>query len=111
MSLEFDGVIWYWRGPAPHHFVTVPPAECELLHEVSRLTTYGWGMIPVEVTIDSVRWETSLFPKDGGYIVPVKAAVRRRLGLAEGDTVTVGLEVATRGGRQLRDSDATMDLE
>lgn len=103
MSMEFSGLIWYWRGPAPHYFVTVPPDECTVLREVSRLTTYGWGMIPVEVTIGTLRWETSLFPKDGGYIVPLKAAVRQRLALAEGDEVTVGLEVAVRGGRQLVD--------
>lgn len=109
--MEFNGVIWYWRGPAPHHFVTVPPEECGLLHQLARLATYGWGMIPVEVTIDSVRWETSLFPKGGGYIVPVKAAVRKRLGLGEGDSVTVNLEVVTRGGRLLPDSDAVMDAD
>ena len=105
MALEFNGEIWYWRGPAPHHFVTVPPTECELLREAARLTTYGWGMIPVEVTIGGVRWETSLFPKDGGYIVPIKAVVRTRLGVGEGDTVTVRLDVAPRGGRHLRDTD------
>lgn len=107
--MEFSGVIWYWRGPAPHHFVTVPPEECELLHDVSRLTTYGWGMIPVEVTIDDVLWETSLFPRDGGYIVPIKAAVRKRLGVSEGDTVTMGLEVAVRGGRHLLERDKVDD--
>lgn len=105
MSLTFSGVIWYWRGPAPHHFVSVPAEECTLLREAARLTTYGWGMIPVEVTIDGVRWETSLFPKDGGYIVPIKAVVRTRLGLGEGDTVTVRLAVVARGGRHLRDTE------
>lgn len=105
VALEFSGEIWYWRGPAPHHFVTVPPAECEMLREASRLTTYGWGMIPVEATIATVRWETSLFPKDGGYIVPVKAAVRTKLGLSEGDVVTVRLEVASRSGRLLLERD------
>lgn len=98
----FSGEIWLWRGPAPHHFVSVPAGESELLREASRLTTYGWGMIPVEVTIDAVRWETSLFPKDGGYIVPLKAAVRKKLAVGEGDTVTIGLEVAPRGARSCR---------
>lgn len=105
MGLEFSGEIWYWRGPAPHHFVSVPATECELLRAAARLVTYGWGMIPVAVGIETVRWETSLFPKDGGYIVPIKAAVRKRLGLVEGDTVTVRLDVVPRGGRRLLDTD------
>jgi hypothetical protein len=68
-------------------------------------------MIPVEVTIDGVRWETSLFPQGGGYVVPIKAAVRARLGLTEGDAVTIGLEVAVRGGRQLSERDRVDDAQ
>ncbi|MFG2011308.1 DUF1905 domain-containing protein [Micromonospora sp. NPDC048868] len=55
--------------------------------------SYGWGMIPVAARIGKTGWSTSLFPKDGRYIVPVKAAVRRAEGLAVGDTVTVRLVV------------------
>ena len=93
MSMEFRGLIWYWRGPAPHYFVTVPPDECTVLREVSRLTTYGWGMIPVEVTIGTLRWETSLFPKDGGYALPLKAAVRRAEGVELGDEIVASMTV------------------
>jgi hypothetical protein len=55
--------------------------------------SYGWGMIPVTARIGGTGWKTSLFPKDGRYIVPVKAAVRRAEGLEAGDTVTVRLVV------------------
>ena len=49
MSLEFTGNIWYWHGPSPFHFVTMPEAECKMIKDVSKLVTYGWGMIPVAV--------------------------------------------------------------
>jgi uncharacterized protein DUF1905 len=55
--------------------------------------TYGWGMIPAKVQIGKTEWETSLFAKDGLYIVPIKASVRKTENLEEGDTVTVRLEV------------------
>ena len=55
--------------------------------------TYGWGMIPVEVRIGSTRWTTSLFPKDGGYVVPLKDLVRNAEAIDVGDTVTVRLTV------------------
>ena len=93
MILKFDGDIWYWKGPAPHHFVTVPAEECLALHDISRLVTYGWGMIPVTVQIGKSEWKTSLFPKDGRYIVPIKASIRKAEQLEEGDTVSVRLEV------------------
>ena len=93
MDLEFSGEVWFWRGPSPYHFVTVPEDESAELRAASGLVTYGWGMIPVEARIGSTRWTTSLFPKDGGYVVPVKAQVRKAEGLELGDTVTVRLAI------------------
>ena len=94
MELEFTGELWYWRGPSPYYFVTVPDQQSLHLHEVARVVTYGWGMIPVRARIGSTEWTTSLFPKNGTYLVPVKDAVRRAEGLDEGDTVAVRLVVA-----------------
>jgi Domain of unknown function (DUF1905) len=93
MHLEFSGEMWSWRGPSPYHFITVPDDESAELEMVSRLVSYGWGVIPVAVRIGKTDWTTSLFPKDGGYLVPVKDAVRKAEGLAVGDTVTVHLDV------------------
>jgi hypothetical protein len=55
--------------------------------------TYGWGMIPAHVRIGETAWKTSLWPKDDGYIVPIKASVRKAEQLEEGDTVTIRLTV------------------
>jgi hypothetical protein len=93
MNLEFSGEMWFWRGPAPWHFVTVPQEDCGQLEATSALVSYGWGMIPVTAQIGRTSWKTSLFPKDGQYIVPVKARVRKAEGLEVGDTVAVHLAV------------------
>ena len=95
MDFEFSGEIWYWRGPSPFHFVTVPDTACAAIEDASRLVTYGWGMIPVHAQIRDTEWTTSLWPKDGAYIVPVKAAVRRAEDLELGDVVAVRLTVDT----------------
>jgi FAD/FMN-containing dehydrogenase len=95
LLLEVSGDVWHWRGPAPFYFVTVPDDECAQLQAVSRAVTYGWGMIPVRARIGGTEWTTSLFPKDGGYVVPVKDAVRRAEAIDEGDTVTVRLAVGS----------------
>ena len=91
MDLEFSGEVWHWRGPSPYHFVTVPEDESAELQEMAAAVTYGWGMIPVAVRIGGTRWTTSLFPKDGGYLVPVKDLDRKAEFLDLGDTVTVRL--------------------
>ena len=94
MDLKFSGEVWEWRGPAPHHFVTVPEDECADLEATAAMVSYGWGMIPVTVRIGASRWTTSLWPKDGRYIVPLRLAVRRAEGIGIGDTVTVHLTVS-----------------
>ena len=93
MNLEFTGTIWYWKGPAPWYFVTVPEPQCRDLRAIARAVTYGWGMIPADVRIGTTRWTTSLFPKDGSFVVPIKTSVRRAEDLHEGDSVTVHLEI------------------
>ena len=93
VRLEFTGELVYWRGPSPYHYVAVPPDGCELLHAVAPSATYGWGVIPVLVTIGDTTFTTSLFPKDGGYLVPVKDAVRRAERLALGDAVGIELSI------------------
>jgi len=55
--------------------------------------TYVWGVIPIHVRISKTEWQTSLFPKDDLYIVPIKASVRKAENLDEGDNVTICLEV------------------
>lgn len=96
-EMEFSGVIWHWRGPAPYHFVTVPAEESADLQAISTAVTYGWGMIPVLVRIGDTEWTTSLWPKNGGYVVPLKDKIRKAEGLEVGDVVTIQL---TPGGPQ-----------
>ena len=89
MQLRISGEIWFWRGPAPFHFVSVPPAEAEMIHDVSTVVTYGWGMIPASVTIGATTVTTALWPKDGGYIVPIKKALQDREGIGIDDAVDI----------------------
>ena len=96
MDFAFTGEVWEWRGPAPYYFVTVPDEESAQLKAVSSSVTYGWGMIPVLARIGETEWETSLFPKDGRYVVPLKDKVREPEGIEDGDTVTIELTVAER---------------
>lgn len=93
MIIEFKGKIWFWRGPAPWYFVTVPEEQSTELQAILSFVTYGWGMIPVSARIGKTEWETSLFPKDGRYIVPIKASVRKKENLDLDDEVSVRLEV------------------
>lgn len=93
MNMTFSGEVIYWRGPAPWFFVTVPEDESEVIQDISGEVTYGWGVIPVSVRLGETVWQTSLFPKDGRYLVPVKARVRAAEKIEEGDVVTIRIDI------------------
>lgn len=93
MHVVFTGRVIEWRGPSPFYFATVPEEQAADIHEVAAMATYGWGAVPVEARIGGTGFTTSLFPRNGGYLLPLKNAVRRPQGLAAGDDVTVHVTV------------------
>lgn len=93
MVIEFKGKIFHWRGPAPYLFVAVPDEQSAEIKSVSRLVTYGWGVIPVTVKVGTTEWKTSLFPKDGRYLVPIRMSVQKAENLKEGDEIKIMLEL------------------
>ncbi|MEU6542993.1 DUF1905 domain-containing protein [Streptomyces sp. NPDC046859] len=93
MELAFTGPVVEWRGPAPYYFVRVPEEESADIRDVAATATYGWGVVPVEARIGEIAFETSLFPRDSGYLLPLKKAVRAPRGLEPDDQVTVAMTI------------------
>jgi Domain of unknown function (DUF1905) len=93
MELEFTDAVFEWRGPAPYHFVRVPEDDAAVIQDVAAAVTYGWGMIPVAVTVGETTMTTALWPKDGSYYVPLKDKLRSAEGIGLGDVVTVVVRI------------------
>ncbi|KGM12907.1 DUF1905 domain-containing protein [Cellulomonas bogoriensis] len=93
MQLHVQGEVVWWRGPAPFHFVALPEPEAARLRAVASHLTYGWGCIPATVTLGATTFTTSIFPKDGGFLVPLKVAARRAEDVELGDDVTLTVVV------------------
>ena len=93
--ITVTGPLWLWTGQqGAWHFITVPPELSGEIRAHAMVALRGFGSVRVEATIDDVSWRTSVFPmKQGGYILPVKAEVRRKAGIAAGDEVTVALDL------------------
>lgn len=96
MQFTVTAEVFEWRGPAPYHFVAIMGDDADAIRDVASAVTYGWGMIPVSGSLGGTRFTTSLWPKEGGYYLPLKDAVRRAEGVAPGDVVTVTFEVRAR---------------
>ena len=92
-EIAFAAEVIQWRGPAPFYFAVVPPEQVGEVHYAAREASYGWGCVPVNATIGGVDFTTSLFPRDGGYMLPLKVAVRSRCGIAPGDIVQIRLRI------------------
>jgi hypothetical protein len=87
--------LWLWTGEsASWHFITIPEDLAGEFRAQSLAQRGGFGSVRVEARIGDVTWRTSVFPqKAGGYILPVKAEVRRRANVAAGDDVTFVLDL------------------
>ena len=99
--LDHTGTLWRWSGGngGSWHFLTVDGAAGEavsgtaLMRRMER-TIGGFGSLKVTARIGDTTFRTSLFPsKEMGWLLPVKASVRRAEGIGEGDRVAVTLEV------------------
>ena len=94
MKLTISGDIFEWRGPAPFLFVAVPDDASRDIKALSSLVSYGWGVIPVTAQLGATAWTTSLFPKNGRYLIPIKKIVQTAEQVTAGDVVTIQLTIS-----------------
>ena len=94
--------LWLWtsdKAPASWHFLTINGDAAEAIHALALMRRLesgrrrGWGAMRVSVIIGQTRWDTSMFPDkvSGGWLLPVKASVRKAECLVAGDEVTLTL--------------------
>jgi hypothetical protein len=94
--ITFTSLLWIWRGEQAGrwYFVTVPDEQSGEIKAHGFENPRGFNSVKVEATIGGVTWRTSVFPlNSGGYILPVKAEVRKKADLGAGDEVRVSLDL------------------
>jgi hypothetical protein len=99
--LRYTGRLWRWTGGANNgtwHFLTIDGAAGETLSGTAIMrklegSARGFGSLKVKARIGETEFATSVFPStsDGGWLLPVKAAVRKAEDIGEGDAVEVSL--------------------
>ena len=102
-SWTFTGPLWIWKGknaegkPSPNswHFLTITGDVANAIRAGAPGRSAAWGSVYVKVRLGRTDWTTSVFPSKeaGGYLLPIKAAVRKKEGVGEGDEVTVELSL------------------
>lgn len=87
--------VWPYPGMAGWHFVTLPKKQSAQITSRFGVMKRGWGSLPVMVTIGKTSWRTSIFPdkKARAYLLPLKADVRKKKGIAAGDAIPFSVEI------------------
>ena len=100
--ITHTGPLWRWTtpaAPAAWHFITIDGAAGEALSATALMRrmeglSRGFGSLKVAATIGETTFKTSVFPsKESGWLLPIKASVRKAERLTEGDAVALVLEV------------------
>ncbi len=91
--------LWRWQSataPAAWYFLTIAGDAADGIRLAAIGGQWldgrkGFGSAKVRATVGDTNWNTSVFPhkESGGWLLPVKAQVRKAEDLAENDMVTV----------------------
>ena len=102
-TFEFETELWRWQAEPPAKgawfFVTIAGEAADAIRALgferrALGARAGFGSVRLRVSVDGVEFQTSAFPQGagkGGYVLPVKAEVRKRAGVGEGDRVSVSI--------------------
>lgn len=83
--------IWRWPGVGGWHFVYVDKSLTEELKKKGAKYKYGSGFLAITAKVGQTSWQTALFPhtKENVYLISIKASVRKKEQLFEGDKISV----------------------
>jgi hypothetical protein len=99
INFAFTGKCWIWQGKVSWYFITLPVDKSEEIKFFSDNhfgKRRGWGSVRVSASVGDTAWDTSIFPASNleAYILPIKAEVRKKQKIAEGDDVKVSLQIS-----------------
>ncbi len=92
---KFKTNVWLYPGMAGWHFASVPKDISEDIKKNFGDRKRGWGSLPIIVTIGKTSWKTSIFPdkESGGYLLPLKAEVRKKENILADKDITLLIEI------------------
>ena len=96
VEFGFTGRVWHYQNPNTVYFVSLPDEVSAAILELVGTSLNPWGTVPVDATIGSITWFTSMFPRQNGryYDLPLKLKIMSRLGLVDGQEIAVGIAIS-----------------
>ncbi len=84
-----------YPGMGGWRFLCLLKKESVEIKKLFGKNTRGWGSIPVLVTINKTKWNTSIFPdkKSETYLLPLKSQIRKKEDIFDDDTVLFTIKI------------------
>ncbi len=87
--------VWVYPGMAAWRFLSLPKKQSKQINTLFGGQHHGWGSLPVTVTVGQTKWKTSIFfdKKSGSYLLPLKAQVRKKESLRDGQSLQFSIKI------------------
>lgn len=94
MNFTLSATLWKYPSESGAWYFVSLSQEISAQIKSQPCPKKGWGSVRVKATIGQTTWETSIFPsKEGVYLLPIKASVRKAEDLFENEAVKVLLHL------------------
>lgn len=92
MTFTVKAKVWKYPGFGGWHFFTIGRSVSKKIKNLMHGQLRGFGSIRVKAKIGKSEFKTSIFPtKEGSYLLPIKANVRMKEEIGDGDIIKLKL--------------------
>lgn len=93
IKYDFEAIIWKFDGPGAWFFASVPNELSGEIRDAHKFQEEGWGRLKITAGIGTTTWPTAIWfdSKLGRYLLPVKADVRKKEKVGDGDSRLISL--------------------
>lgn len=91
IKYNFSAKPWQHASPGGWYFVSLPTAMSKEIRSILKSAEEGWGRLKVIAKIGVSEWETAIWfdSKKNTYLLPLKAAIRKKEGIEVGKILEV----------------------
>lgn len=95
IQYEFNAISWQHEGQGAWCFVSLPSDLSTEIRTHLKWQEEGWGRLKAIAKIGSSTWETSIWfdSKRACYLLPLKAAIRKKEGIKVNQSIQITLLV------------------
>ncbi len=93
IQYHFRSKPWKYQGPGGWHFISLPQKLSNEIRNIFKSAEGGWGRLPATSRIGGSEWKTAIWydSKMNTYLLPVKAEIRNKEHVVDGELVTMSV--------------------